>query len=127
MQAGENLIPLGRLKKRAEFLRLRDGRAWRTSSFVLQARRRPVTSLPNSEMTRFGFTATRRLGSAVTRNRARRRLKETVRLIAREHARPGYDYVVIARQGALTKPFEHIQKELRQALEGIHKDKTAKA
>jgi RNase P protein component len=34
---------------------------------------------------------------------------------------------VIARQGALTKPFEHIQKELRQALEGIHKDKTAKA
>lgn len=78
-------------------------------------------------MTRFGFTATKRLGNAVTRNRARRRLKETVRLVARSHARAGYDYVVIARQGALTQPFEHVQKELLQALEGIHKDKRSRA
>ncbi len=124
MQAGEHLIPLGRLKKRAEFLRLRNGRAWRTSSFVLQARRRSAGPPPSGETTRFGFTATRRLGNAVTRNRARRRLKETVRLVASAHARPGYDYVVIARRGAVTQPFDHIQKELRQALEGIHSEKT---
>ena len=121
MQAGEHLIPLGRLKKRAEFLRVRDGRTWRTRSLVLQARRRAESSLPDCELVRFGFTATKRLGPAVTRNRARRRLKEMVRLVASDHARPGYDYVVIARHGALTQTFDHIQKELCQALEGIHK------
>ena len=122
MQAGKPLIPLGRLKKRAEFLRVRDGRVWRSRSLVLQARRRPDGTKLSSEMTRFGFTATKRLGNAVTRNRARRRLRETVRLVAHTHARHGYDYVVIARHGALTQPFEHIQKELRSALEGIHKE-----
>ena len=121
MQTGEQPIPLGRLKKRAEFLRVRDGLVWRSRCLVLQARRRPDGSSLNSETTRFGFTATKRLGNAVTRNRARRRLKETVRLVAQAHARPGYDYVVIARQGAVAHPFEHVQKELRQALEGIHK------
>lgn len=92
---------------------------------MLQARRRAAPLLPNSgpnsEMARFGFTATKRLGPAVTRNRARRRLKELVRLVASSHVRPGYDYVVIARHGALTQTFDHVQKELCQALEGIHK------
>lgn len=127
MQAGEHLIPLGRLKKRAEFLRVREGRVWRSSSLVLQARRRADGSSLSSEMTRFGFTATKRLGNAVIRNRARRRLKETVRLVAQTHARHGFDYVVIARNGALTQPFEHIQKEMRQALEGVHREKPARS
>ena len=131
MQARKHLIPLGRLKKRAEFLRVRDGRTWRAGSLVLQARRRAVSSQrdngPNDEMVRFGFTATKRLGPAVTRNRARRRLKETVRLVASAHVRPGYDYVVIARHGALTQSFERIEKELRQALDGIHRQKPARA
>lgn len=127
MQTIEPLIPPGRLKTRAEFLRVRDGRVWRSKSLVLQARRRSGGIAPAGDMTRFGFTATKRLGNAVTRNRARRRLKETVRLEARAHARPGYDYVVIARHGAVSQPFEHIQKELRHALQGIHKDKPARA
>lgn len=131
VQSSEHLIPLGRLKKRAEFLRVRDGRTWRGKSLVLQARRRaapsPRGSEPNCEMVRFGFTATKRLGPAVTRNRARRRLKETVRLVASDHAKLGYDYVVIARHGALTQPFDLIQKELCQALEGIHREKPARA
>lgn len=121
MQAAEYPIPLGRLKKRAEFLRVRNGRVWRCSSFVLQARRRLDGSPLTGKITRFGFTATKRLGPAVTRNRARRRLKETVRLAASDHARAGYDYVVIARPGAMTQPFERLQMELRQALEGIHR------
>jgi ribonuclease P protein component len=104
---------------------------WRARSFVLQARLRPAASARNREplheSARFGFTATKRLGPAVTRNRARRRLKETVRLVASAHVRPGYDYVVIARHGALTQTFETILKDLRQALEGIHRQKPARA
>ena len=84
-------------------------------------------SEPNQEMVRFGFTATKRLGSAVTRNRARRRLKESVRLAASAHVRPGYDYVIIARHGALTQTFDYIQEELCKALEGIHRQKPARA
>lgn len=71
-------------------------------------------------MVRFGFTATKRLGGAVLRNRARRRLKEAVRKLAGKLASPGYDYVVIARQGALTRQFEDLQEDLRKAFRGVH-------
>jgi len=124
---GELPIPLGRLKKRAEFLRVRDGRSWRSGCLVLQARERDSDGKPNGEPPRFGFTATRRIGTAVARNRARRRLKETVRRVATANARPGYDYVVIARQGALTRSFANMQKDLEEAFSGVHKKKGARA
>ncbi|RMF02612.1 MAG: ribonuclease P protein component, partial [Alphaproteobacteria bacterium] len=81
-------VRLGKLTRRAEFLRARGGRSWAAPSLVIQARERPENGRP----ARFGFTATKKLGSAVKRNRARRRLKEAVRLSAARHARPGYDY-----------------------------------
>lgn len=122
MPAGEYHTPFGRLKKRAEYLRLRKGRSWRSGSLVLQARRQNEMGVPNDEPARFGFTATRRIGTAVARNRARRRLKETVRRVAITHARPGYDYVVIARREALTRSFANMQKDLQEAFCGVHKD-----
>lgn len=120
-------VSLGRLKKRAGFLRLRKGRSWRTGALVLQARRNAGEPGARENSARFGFTVTKRLGTAVTRNRARRRLKETVRLMADAHARPGYDYVVIARHGALTRSFAQLQKDLCIALEGVHKEPSARA
>ncbi len=120
-------ILIGRLKKRASFLRLRKGNAWRTGALVLLTRRRNGGQGAQVNGARFGFTATKRLGSAVIRNRARRRLKETVRLVASVHARPGYDYVVIARQGALTRSFAQLQRDLCRALDHIHKDQSARA
>src|SRR5690606_36223514 len=105
-------IPLERLRNRADFLRARGGRSWAAPSLVLQAR---ANGKDAGGAARFGFTATKRLGSAVQRNRARRRLKEAVRLVAPAHARAGYDYVVIARQGSLTKAFQDIVKELQTA------------
>lgn len=122
--AGVLPTPLGCLKKRAEFLFVRGGRSWRTDSMVLQARRRAKN---DSHMARFGFTATKRLGSAVSRNRARRRLKETVRALAGKLANPGYDYVVIARQGALTRSFEELQEDLRKAFQGVHRERKKRA
>jgi ribonuclease P protein component len=114
------------LKKRVEFLRVRGGRSWRSGSLVLQARKR-TEEMNNGCKARFGFTATKRLGGAVLRNRVRRRLKETVRLEAGRWARPGYDYVVIARAGALTRSFEDIRKDLRAALDGVHKEQQPRA
>ena len=113
-------IRVERLTRRADFLRARGGRSWASPCLVLQARR---THDAGTEAARFGFTATKRLGSAVRRNRARRRLKEAVRLTAAEHARPGFDYVVIARQGTLTHTFSDIVKELQTALRRVHDGK----
>jgi len=120
-------VPLSRLKKRAGFLRLRKGRAWRTPALVLQALSNAGEPGAAENTARFGFTVTKRIGTAVMRNRARRRLKETARLVASAHARPGYDYVVIARQGALTRSFAQLQKDLCNALDSVHTEPSARA
>jgi len=116
VETGSRQVRLGRLTRRADFLRARRGRSWAARCLVLQA-------LPNdrdAETARFGFTATKKIGSAVIRNRARRRMKEAVRQIAPDKARAGFDYVVIARQGILTHEFPDIVQELKTALCKVH-------
>jgi ribonuclease P protein component len=75
---------------------------------------------------RFGFTATKTLGGAAVRNRARRRLKEAVRLAGGAHAVEGYDYVLIAREGTVQRPFPELIKDLERALAKVHAPKPAK-
>jgi len=111
---------IGRLKTRPEFLFVKGGTRFATPSLVLQARRRLPHSSQASELARFGFTATKRLGGAVIRNRARRRLKEAVRLAAPAHASDGYDYVLIARGGTVQRPFTELIKDLTRALTKVH-------
>jgi ribonuclease P protein component len=69
---------------------------------------------------RFGFTATKKLGKAVTRNRIRRRLKEAVRQVAPGAARDGCDYVLIAREAAATRPFAVLERDLAAAFAALH-------
>lgn len=127
MAARELPVSFGKLRNRAEFLKVRSGRSWRSPGLVLQARKRIETVENNGNTARFGFTATKRLGGAVSRNRARRRLKETVRTLAGSYAKPGYDYVVIARKGALTRSFDELQEDLRSAFEGVHRKQERQA
>ncbi len=114
------MTAIGRLKTRSEFVFVKGGRRFATPSFVLQARRRLPNSPQTLDLARFGFTATKRLGSAVVRNRARRRLKEAVRLAASSRAIDGYDYVLIARGGAVQRPFTEVIKDLQRALTKVH-------
>ncbi len=79
---------------------------------------RPVDS--HAGPARFGFTATKKLGNAVTRNRIRRRLKEMVRLVAPAHAREGHDYVLVARPVAATRSFSALERDLIAALAALH-------
>lgn len=109
----------GRLKKRSQFLRVRGGKRFATPSLVLQAREQEAEASP-PQTARFGFTASKKIGGAVKRNRARRRLKEAVRLHACGHAANGFDYVLIARQGTLQRPFIELIGDLKRAFRKIH-------
>ncbi len=65
---------------------------------------------------RVGFTASRAVGGAVARNRARRRLRAVVREVMLNHARPGHDYVVIARKATLRRPYVDLRRDLTRGL-----------
>jgi len=117
---------IGRLKTRAEFLHVRGGARFTAPSLVLQARRRDSGEAEDRHLARFGFTATKSLGGAVVRNRARRRLKEAVRLTGPTLAVEGYDYVLIAREGTVQRRFTELIRDLERALAKVHEPSPAK-
>jgi ribonuclease P protein component len=117
---------IGRLKTRAEFVHVKGGARFVAPSLILQARRRIAEEGSDHHLARFGFTATKSLGGAVMRNRARRRLKEAVRLAASGAAVEGYDYVLIARSGTVQRPFTELIKDLERALAKVHEPLPAK-
>jgi ribonuclease P protein component len=65
---------------------------------------------------RVGFTATKRIGGAVVRNRAKRRLREAMRLAGAALTRSGCDYVLIARGGTAERPWPRLLDDVKSAL-----------
>lgn len=65
---------------------------------------------------RVGFTASRKIGNAVARNRARRRLKAAAQQVLPLYGLPGNDYVLVARRETLTQPFGDLLGDLESAL-----------
>ena len=85
---------------------------------MLQQRRRTgdERGTEGDSTIRVGYTASRRVGNAVQRNRARRRLKALAGEVLPELGRPGYDYVLIARASTPSRPFAALTQDLRRAL-----------
>lgn len=88
---------------------------------ILQMRRRGLKERGREELPpiRVGFTASRRVGNAVRRNRVRRRLKSAVAEILAVHARPDRDYVVIGRAATLNRSYPALLKDLETALKRV--------
>ncbi|HLH97353.1 MAG TPA: ribonuclease P protein component [Xanthobacteraceae bacterium] len=104
-----------RLLRRADFLKATGGRKVSTPAFVLQAVRRA-----DHDAVRVGFTVSRKVGTAVERNRVRRRLREVVKRTEGRHSggrlSAGHDYVLIGRRAALQLPFDRMIEEFETAL-----------
>ena len=104
---------LARLKKRSEFLAVAaTNRRWSTPGLVLQARPLDGTESP----VRLGFTATKKIGNAVKRNRARRRLRAAAADVLRTAAARAADLVLVARAGTVDRPFGDLKNDFSQAL-----------
>jgi ribonuclease P protein component len=110
---------LARLKRRPEFLAVAASRRrWVAPGLILQAARRPEDSdLPPAP--RIGFTASRKVGIAVVRNRARRRLKAAAEQVLPLHGALGVDYVAIARTETATRNFAELVADMTTAMERL--------
>jgi ribonuclease P protein component len=101
-----------RLKIRPDFLAAAQALHCARGAIVAQARPRG----DETPTIRVGFTATKRIGNAVTRNRAKRRLREAARALMPLFGVPGCDYVLIARGGTTSRPWGRLLDDLKNAL-----------
>ena len=134
--------PIARLKRRGEYLKVAGaGRKWVAPGLILQVLRHdterpgetasvvaPAPAAPSPPL-RLGLTASRKVGIAVQRNRARRRLRAAAAEILPVHASAGHDYVLIARAATVLRPYPALVEDLRTALRrlGVYRDRASAA
>lgn len=109
---GEGAFAIERLKRRADFLLAARAPSLARGAVVVQMRARA----DGRDLVRAGFTATKKIGGAVVRNRAKRRLREAARALLPEHGRAGCDYVFIARGGTTARPWAALLDDVKSAL-----------
>lgn len=108
------------LRQRADFLRAAQARRQGTPGFLLQARaREPDEAAIN--LVRIGYTCSKKVGNAVVRNRAKRRLRALAREVLPGLGRAGWDYVLVGRPGAtVDRAFAAMRDDLDRALRQVH-------
>ena len=113
-----------RLKKRADFLRAARGIRRVEGAITLETC--PAPELAPAHL-RVGFTASKKIGNAVIRNRAKRRLRAAASQLLPLLGRPGHDYVLVARGTTVARPFPALLSDITTALKAAHRKLDAKA
>jgi ribonuclease P protein component len=112
------------LKVRADFLRVAGGgRRSAGRGLVVQAAPHPHEP-SGAPGIRVGFTASRKVGNAVVRNRAKRRMRAAAASVLPSHGQPGTDYVLIARASTADRSFAELVADLKAALRRIRRGGT---
>ncbi len=117
----QQTLKIERLKSRPQFLAAAKGVSQARGAVVVQR----LDRRDGDPVTRVGFTATRKIGGAVVRNRAKRRLREAARALVPLHGLPGSDYVFIARMGTADRPWERLLDDVKSALTRLATPRTA--
>lgn len=118
-------LRVDRMKRRADFLRAQKSRRQFTPGLTLESCRSPEDVPAGS--CRVGFTASRKVGSAVKRNRAKRRLRAAAAELLPLLGRKGHDYVLVAKVATLSRPYTALLADLTKALTGAHAELEANA
>ncbi len=112
----EQALKLARITKRPDYLAVANTRRkWVTPSFILQAMPGTSDSPPKA-----GFTVSKKVGKAVIRSRARRRLKEACRAILPQYGQMGWTYVLVGRPSSVDYDFVKLQADMKWALAKLH-------
>ena len=114
-------ILLEKITKNVDYAQMRRGHIISTSGFILQGRARNSDSLVNPNVARYGLTCSKRIGNAVKRNRAKRRLRSLVINILPRSVLSGWDYVLIGKINSTESlTFDTLKETLSIALEKMH-------
>ena len=101
------------IKKRSIFVHVRNNGSFiRSSSFNLQI----LEDLQLESIIAVGYTATKRLGNAVVRNKSKRIMRELARKIITKYGKINFYYVIIAKSNLLKKPFNELELELEKLI-----------
>lgn len=121
-----NKVAVNRLKKRADFLRAARGIRRVEGAITLETCPTPEAET-GPDTLRVGFTASKKIGNAVVRNRAKRRLRAAASQLLPLLGRAGHDYVLVARGTTVARPFPALLSDITTALKTAHRKLDAKA
>ena len=102
---------IDKITKRSDYLRASKSKYFRSNSFIIQFYNRADTLGP-----RYGVTATKKIGSAIKRNKAKRRIRNLVKDLLPKYGKNGYDYVFIAKENLINEDWKVLKEESQSVL-----------